>query len=140
MKTFKKVINSKRGFSLIEVVVSMLIVSLIAMAFLSLFGSAYSTIFMMGRKTKAVNEAQTLIEAYYVNPNIINTDYPTWKLVTGDMNNTLVDYNVNPSNLGFNKFYKIESVTQNGKTMSKVTVLVFYNNNTKSIKLSALAP
>lgn len=137
MKTFKNAIDSKRGFSLIEVVISMLIISFIAMAFLSIFGTAYSTIFSMGRKTKVVNEAQTLIEAYYVNPNIISTEYPTWKQVlsTDPLDQTLIN-----TYTGFDKFYKVEPVTQNGKNMNKLTVLIFYNNNARSIKLSALAP
>lgn len=130
--------KSRRGFTLIEVVVGMLIITVIGISFLVVFTSAYTSFFILGRQTRAVNEAQSLIETYYSNPSTI--DDSEWKFVADLSGDLLGDI----SNAGYNKFY---SITTKSKTdigtindVNIITVVVYYDNNSKSVNLSALAP
>lgn len=120
---------SRKGFTLIEVIVSIFIISLVAVTLLTIFASAYTTIFVMGGKTKAVNEAQTLIEAYYINPSSIDS---TWMLVTTELD----DIVLTPIS-EFSKFYKIEDWVDN-QYIKKVTAVVYYKSNSKKVQISSL--
>ncbi len=59
LKTFK---TSNRGFTLVEVVVCIFILSITVAAFTALFAGSYSAIFGTGYKSRAVFEAQEKIE------------------------------------------------------------------------------
>lgn len=125
--------RSRKGFTLVEVVVSILIVTIVSVGFLVMFTSAYSGFFMLGSRTRAVNEAQSLIETYYTSPASIDT--ATWKLVTADMTEALL---TDPANTGYTHFYKLTSETHNSVPIERITVLVFFKNNTKSVTISSL--
>lgn len=126
--------NSRKGFTLLEVIVSIFIISLVAVTLLTIFASAYTTIFVMGGKTKAVNEAQTFIEAYYFNPSSIDS---TWKQVITESDNIMLT-----TYSGFSKVYKIEDIEDevyNVQNLKKVTVVVYYKNNSMKVQISSLS-
>ena len=58
MTTLMRKRADKRGFTLAEVVLGILLVTLVATAFLVMFTSAYTHFFTLGAQTRAVNEAQ----------------------------------------------------------------------------------
>lgn len=63
MKVYR---NNKGGFTLIEVVLSIAILSIIAVSFLTIFTSGFSSIYAMGRKTQTMNnQAQMYMDQIY---------------------------------------------------------------------------
>ena len=124
--------KSRNGFTLLEVIVSVFIISIVAVTLMTMFASSYTTIFIMGGKTKAVNEAQSLIEAYYTNPNTI--DNTLWKQVTTTSEDSLMT-----TYGGFARVYKVVDEDHNGQTLQKVTVVVYYKDNTRKVEISSLS-
>lgn len=132
---FKK--DAIRGFTLIEVIISLAILGIIAVSFLTLFTSSFSTIFSMGHKTDAANEAQAFIETVYLEG-------------IGEIDSVAIKFNstleTNPSNFnstlydttGPNKqvFHNVDSTG----TYPKVTVMILYQNGSRQVMLSALVP
>lgn len=57
---------TNNGFTIIEIIVALAILGIMTTAFLALFGGNYATIYMMGKKTQAMNnEAQTYMDQIY---------------------------------------------------------------------------
>ena len=133
LKTLKQ--NNKKGFTLIEIIVSIAIIGILAVALLSVFTSGYSTIFSMGRKTESSNEAQAFIERVYqegiADINSIAIDFNSNTVVdSSQMNSGLYDQ-TEPDKVMFH------NVNSSGD-QPKVTVLVFYENGRRNVKVSAL--
>lgn len=128
---------SKKGFTLVELILSIAIISIILVSILALYTGGISNIFMMGRKTEATNTAQGFIEAVYsqgtVNLVAIATQYgSTSELSYANMNASL--YNAaNPGNV---VFHNLDTSGAN----AKLTVIVFYDNGSRFVKLSTLLP
>ena len=111
--------NNKKGLTLIEIVVAIAILGFIAAAFLTMFSSAFSGIFSMGRRTQAMNDdAQSIMERIYENyPDELN-EY---------VNNESVTINVK------------EEGSQVPSGMHLVTITVKYGSG-RSVSLSGLVP
>ncbi|RCX13793.1 prepilin-type N-terminal cleavage/methylation domain-containing protein [Anaerobacterium chartisolvens] len=62
MKKFKTFRTNNKGFTFIEVIVCIFILSITIAAFTALFAGSYSAIFGTGYKSRAVFEAQEKIE------------------------------------------------------------------------------
>ena len=58
-------IKGKKGFTLVEVIVSMAILALIAAAFVPLFGFSFTNIFSYGERDKAMSVASDIMEELY---------------------------------------------------------------------------
>lgn len=112
---------NKNGLTLIEVIISLAIILIVTLSFLTLFTSTFSTIISMGSKTEANRVAQEIIDYHYENEPITGslpvmpTNIPTQYTVT----------RTTPS-------------TTNGLT--EVVITVSYRNNTRSVTLTALIP
>ena len=61
----KKFNVNKKGFTLVEVIVSMAILALIATAFVPLFGFSFTNIFSYGERDKAMSVASDIMEELY---------------------------------------------------------------------------
>lgn len=133
MTTLMRKRADKRGFTLAEVVLGILLVTLVATAFLVMFTSAYTHFFTLGAQTRAVNEAQQFFENYYTNSASIDSN--VWKLVTTGLSGDLV-----AANSGFTRFYGIENVAPSGQAVTKVTAVVYYWNNSKRVEISTYVP
>ena len=68
----KKRFNSKSGLTLIEIIISLAILSIIMVAFLSLFSNGFITIITMGNKSRASVEAQELVDRIYAEASFTN--------------------------------------------------------------------
>ena len=78
MKFFQHHKNNK-GLTLVEIIVAIAILGFIAASFLTMFSSAFSGIFSMGRRTQAMNDdAQSIMERIHENYNgeLNQTNYP----------------------------------------------------------------
>ncbi len=127
----------KRAFTLVEIIISMAIIGIIVVPFLAMFTSSFSTIFSMGHKTEASNEAQAFIESVYNGgiseiTNVALAFNSTEENDPANMNNTLYD----PSGLNKQIYHNVDT----SGTQPKVTVMVFYQNGSRLVKLSALVP
>lgn len=153
MKTAKHIKKcvSNNGFTLIEIIVSFAIIGIIAVTFISTFTSGIQSIFIMGQKTSAVNDAQAFLEAVYedYNVDIGDTDSNIYKLSASradldvSRESDLSTFNTglyNPNNPNNKLFYIVEDVTINGKVFRKISVLMFYHNGKELIKLSSIIP
>lgn len=135
-----KILQKKAGFTLIEVIISIAIVSIIAAAFLSAFSNGFINIIRSGQKTEAAEKAQKIIDLIYesgsTDPGVIST-YDTW-----------IENKTNYDNLkdsstysGESSRYCIENITLlSGITFKKVTVLVYYNNGHSTSIITSYIP
>lgn len=69
MLKYKNYSESKKGFTLIEVIISISILAIISIAFLSIFGNSITGIWESGRKNISHYEAQNMIESNISNPS-----------------------------------------------------------------------
>lgn len=107
--------KNRKGLTLVEIIVALAILGIVAVSILTIFTGSYSTIFMMGRKTKAMNEtAQNYMD----------------QIVTG-----VVEYSdVHPGNIVISP-----PTTDANSGLQKITVTVTYQDG-KTIKLVSLIP
>lgn len=131
-------INKKhKGFTLVEIVISLVLLSFLLMAILPMFVSGFSLIITMGQKTKISNEAQAFIETVY-DKGIDEVDniailYSSTKVTDeADMNDLLYD----DSGADKQMFYNVST----SGSMNKVNVMILYNKGKRAVKLSALVP
>lgn len=131
----KKIQNSK-GLTLIEVLVSVALLTLISIILLTIFSGAYSSIFSMGRKTSAVAVAQSVIDQVYESGNA------TTAYIQG--------LDGSPENVSFSDPYDPETdssirfdvnpIVIDGENFNQLDVMVFYQNGERSVVLTALIP
>lgn len=120
----KKSNNQKSGFTLIEIIVSMALIGFIAISFLTLFTSGFSSILFMGKKSYAMNyDAQMYMDKIYNNEYSLTT--------------TVQD--LTPSNLTDNVTARILDTNYNSSGFKLVEVVIGYSNS-KSVKLRGLIP
>lgn len=115
-----------------EVIVGVFIIALIGVAFLVMFSSAYTAFFTLGRQTSAVNEAQSFIESFYSKTAIPGSD---WQILATDES---LDGDLTTTYSPKTKFYKVEEIA--GEPVDRLTVVVYYNQNSKRVQVSALVP
>jgi Tfp pilus assembly protein PilV len=134
-------LQSRKGFMLVEVLVALLVLVIIIASFTHVFSSGVTTIFTMGNKTKAVAQAQAVLDAIYQDGKLDYTDnnsnlsgFPIAGLVDEA---ALTSQTYNPDKP---MYYSIGSQTVSGITYHKVTVLVFYQGGKHFATLTALIP
>ena len=110
-------IKSNKGFTLIEILVSLVILGIMAMMLMPLFTGSISSIFAMGRGTQAMNhEAQMYMDQIYN-----STNKPATISAINDLAGVAVD------------------ATQSLYGMTVVKITVDYNNN-RQVTLTGLVP
>lgn len=142
MNTKKK--NS--GLTLVEIIIALAILGIISVSFLGMFSSAISSIYLMGNTSRTVAEAQAVLDKIYeeADRDNLNTSISEIMVSMGyeddyeivdleDLNDAYKD-----------KRYRIaweegvDLVEQ--ESIQMVTVLMFYNNNQNTIRLSSPIP
>lgn len=87
----KEKAKNDHGFTLVEIIISIALIGIIAVSFITMFTSGFSAIFTMGRKTKSMNyDAQTYMERIYEgeSADTINAIDGVSVLVENDYNGT----------------------------------------------------
>lgn len=131
-------IKTQKGFSLVEVMVSMFILVLIAAVFINIFGSSISNIFVSGNKNEAMTVASKNMDLLYAKQPFDNNE--SIENILGSNGGNLVndvgdvtEYKNNEIN-----FY-IDSVTDVYDNVNGylVTIAVFYSNGERYVILSS---
>ena len=137
-----KLIKNSKGFTLVEVIVSMAILALIATAFVPLFGFSFTSIFSYGERDKAMSVASDIMEVLYaeqeldLNPGISSDDY-----IEG-----LIDDYSEGEDYYLKEVEKKDDnnpfeVSQNGETIEitgyKITIEVPYKNGERHVTLTS---
>jgi len=115
---------NKKGFTLIEVLISMVILGIIVFAFLNLFGTSFANIFTMGNKDQAMATASDIMEALY-------REQGPDGLSEADINNILDSEGVNNGVTGINPFEN-----ENGQAGFKVTITIPYRSGGQEREIS----
>jgi prepilin-type N-terminal cleavage/methylation domain-containing protein len=143
MNKFTNKYSDKNGFTLIEIILSIAILVIVLFGFLSLFGMGATTIFSMGHKTKALSEAQSIVDT------IINAEDTSDSFIQNIDSSTtyekITDCSAIASGTYVNRVrycLKDETFTVNGKdyTQKILTVLVFYNNGKNYVVVNSVVP
>lgn len=136
-----EILSNKKGFSLIELLVAILILSIIIVAFTQGFTTSITNIFTMGSKTKAVAEAQAVLDGIYQD-GILDHTTPGSNL-SGFLIQNEVDESVltsQPYEPSKPIYYSVSTQEISGNDYNRVTVLVFYQNGKHYVTLTALIP
>jgi prepilin-type N-terminal cleavage/methylation domain-containing protein len=127
---YKKILDVK-GFTLVEVLAAMAVLTIIVVCFTFVYGWSFENIFLMGDKSKAVATAQETLERLYLD---INDEDVGLKRV--DSPDELYTYSETESG----NFYVEDNVTYTleGEEVEgyKVTAVVFYKNGERNTAIS----
>ena len=129
---------NKKGLTLIEVIVAIAIIGIIALVFLSSFSGGFTTIMSMGNKTKAMAEAQAIVDKIYEMKN--PTSAFIQSISTGAVEKSDFSSLTSVYNSGDHVRFWISSKTIDTCNFSMVTVLVFYQNGRGYVTLVSLIP
>ena len=140
-----KFLMRKKGITIIEIIVSLAILGILAISFLSIFSNGVSTIFSSGNKSLAMKQAQTISDRIYDTQNFSDLDTAVQGILlniygTGKYKKVLSSADIySTSYTGEAVRYYIENIQLlSGLTRQRVTALVFYENGKRNIVLSSI--
>ncbi|SMP48828.1 type IV pilus modification PilV family protein [Anoxynatronum buryatiense] len=111
---------NEKGLTLIEVIISLAIISIVVISFLTMFTSGFDTVFSMGRRTEATRIAQQFLDEHYAAEPL-------------DINNLPNVPSISP--------YMVQRDRQNGPDgLNQITITVLYRNGSRSVTLTGLVP
>lgn len=133
-------LNTK-GMTLIEIVVSLAILSIVVLGFFLIFTASFAHIYRMGTKTSAMSYAQEVVDNIYINRDtsdaFIQSIDESEEFLKLDDCSDMDNYTYN----GVNRVvYCVGGETLVDTSMTKVTVRVFYKNGDESVVLSSIIP
>ena len=128
------IIKNEKGFTLIEVIVSVVILSILAVSFVPLFGFSFTNIFSYGERDKAMSVASNIMEELYAEQPL-EEEFSVTDIAGIEDNNDYFIYN------GENEF-KLEKdevlvVDSADITGYKATIEVPYKNGERHVKLTS---
>lgn len=148
----RKVIHIKnKGFTLLEIIVVIAILSIVVIAFLSLFTNGYSNVSYSNNRLKATMEAKSIMEGIraidYEDLNESDVDKYFTDNYEGkyekindinnisNLNNKDILYYIGDVDVSLkDKSDDVEVFNENSK---KITIIVFYNNGKSYVTLSS---
>lgn len=122
-----------KGLTIIEIIITIAILGIIALGFFSVFMGSYSTIYTMGNKSKAMVKAREIIDTAYENRDV---DILKVRLIS----NESTPSDVYTFETGKTSKYMTEIKPIDGFNYTKLTVVVFYQQGKKHVKLTSLMP
>lgn len=131
----------KRGMTLVELILAIVIIGIIVIAFLSALSGGFVNLISMGSKTKAVAEAQAVIDFIHESGSIDKTELLAAFPIADEVDIS----NLYNASYDANKpiYYSVENESIGSATVittQKVTVLVYYHGGSRYVTLSALVP
>lgn len=125
--------KTKKGETLLEVIITISILGIIAASFLAVFSNGLAIIYRFGEKTKAVGEAKIILNNVCENKDI--SSIPSeWKRIDDEKKLYIYDSSAP-------KKYFIESCSINKEyTYQKITIVIFYDNGKMHTQMTAVIP
>lgn len=124
--------KSKKGMTLIEVIIAIAILGIIAVSLLGAFLQGFSTIFSMGNKTRAMSTAQELVD--------MACDSGDDSVLGSISTKATDDTSFYRYDEGTKHKYRVLTQTINGTIYDRVTVIVFYQRGKRYVTLTSLIP
>lgn len=131
--------NNSQGFTLIEVLISMVILGIVIFAFLNLFGTSFANIFSMGGKDGAMAQASDLMDQLYDKQGREGLDESKIEEVFSGWSEANLDDNFTPNNqdnIEVN-ITKKSLFDNNGNDGYKVNVTVSYQGGERNVSLTS---
>ncbi len=132
-----KKFNKNNAFTLVEVLVTIILIALIAMISLYLYTNSYSNLVYSGQKDKAVTEASNILDLIYSRQPVTDN---SWEDIINDLNE---ENNFNLVEVDCNNLEYIDNVVY-GYCIDnsfvdgfKFTVVVYYLNGKKYVTLTS---
>jgi prepilin-type N-terminal cleavage/methylation domain-containing protein len=134
----EKLLHNKKGFTLIEIVASVAILGIIAVAFFGVFTNGYTTVFKTGEKNNQMAIAASKMEELYTVNNVGLLDSAALNNLLGPTTLTtdsslLYTY---PAD-GSIRFFRTAVTPLSDVDGYTVTIVVFYENGQKNVSLSS---
>lgn len=129
------------GVTLIEIIISLAIISIIAIGFFTIFSSSFEFIFRSGDRTTAISEAQEIVDAIYISKDTSDTFIQS--IDTSETYKKINDCSLMESETfdGTHRvLYCVGTETLVSDPLEKVIVKVFYRNGNESVMLSTIVP
>ena len=131
-----KLIKTSKGFTLVEVIVSMAILVLIATVFVPLFGYSFTNIFSYGERDTAMSVASDIMEELYAEQPLQAGSIADIDSIEKDNSDYFIyndesEFNV----LEFEEDFDV--VENNGITGYKVTIEVPYKDGDRHVTLTS---
>lgn len=135
-----KILYDKKGMTLIEIIVALAILGIISIAFITMFGNSYSTIFKSGHRTNANMKLQSVADDLNVHKfdddaNII-TNITTYMSGKGYYKVTNVGNIATKVSGDVNYYIQIPAQTISNTAGYQVTILKFFNNGNDFVKVT----
>lgn len=126
-----------QGLTLVELIIAIAILTIIVLAFLNALSGGFINIISNGNKTRALSEAQSIIDYMDAKGTDVESTlvgaFPKIKAKV-DIANLLSS----PYDSSKPIYYAVEDVTVDSLTLDKVTVIVYYQNGSRYVTLSAM--
>lgn len=108
------------GLTLIEVIISLAIIGMIVISFLTMFTFGFDTVFSMGRRTEATRIAQQFLDEHYAEEPLDISNLPTVPSIGN---------------------YQVQRQRVNGPDgLHQITITVSFRNGSRSVTLTGLVP
>lgn len=141
-------LNNKKGFTLIELIMSLAVLMIILVAFISMFTNGFITVITMGNKSKAAMEGQEIIDRVYVESDITNEGSLQNSIATildeEGLSGQYVDYTDNIANFNETnntndkiRFYVSEEDLMNTNDVFIINLKIYYQDFTKEVNISS---
>lgn len=126
-------LNNKKGFTLIEILISLAILGIIVFTFLNLFGTSFVNIYTMGGKDRAMAQASDIMEILYNQQEISGFENKAAIInaFPHDVTGSEDEGNFAIPGTNYTGSYKIQEINPFGDEIGgfKVLIEVFYQEN-----------
>ena len=129
MDKLRRLQQREKGFTMVEVLISMAIISLLAMSFIPLFSSSLVNIFAYGERERAMTAASDIMEHLYARQPFDNGEPDIEELINeNNENNKYEDFSFDD---------EIDKEVIEDVEGYKVTIEVKYQNEERKVTLTS---
>lgn len=146
-------LRNRKGLTLVEIIISMAILGIVTVSFLTMYTSAITTVFFMGDNNKTVVDSQAVIDRLYqgLDRSMLNDSNELsdqidllipeisgqYEVLTGNKDTDFYTYDSNAESI---RFHLSEEELVSGETVNVLTMLVFYRNGSRFVETISPLP